>query len=106
MIVEGVGGLLVPITEQMDVVDLILKMNLPVLLVARAGLGTLNHTRLTLEYGRARGISFIGIILNQAQPIRTLADKSNPRILAKKTDIPIIGQFPYVKNLDGTKHDA
>jgi dethiobiotin synthetase len=100
MIVEGVGGLLVPITERLDVVDLVLAMNLPVLLVARAGLGTLNHTRLTLEYGKDRGISFVGIILNQAQSSQTIADKSNPSILANKTDVPIIGRFPYIENVD------
>ncbi len=97
MIVEGVGGLLVPITENDDVVDLILEMNLPVLLVARSGLGTLNHTRLTIEYGKSRGISLIGIILNQSQPAQTIADQFNPEILANKTDVPIIGRFPYMK---------
>lgn len=100
MIVEGLGGLLVPITEQIDVVDLILAMKLPVLLVARAGLGTLNHTRLTLEYGRSRGISFIGIILNQTQPSQTIADKTNPGILAKKSNVPIIGCLPYIQDDD------
>jgi dethiobiotin synthetase len=99
MIVEGVGGLLVPITEQIDVADLILAMNLPTLLVARAGLGTLNHTRLTLEYGQNRGILFSGIVLNQAEPLQTIADKTNPDILSKKTNVPIIGRVPYVKSL-------
>lgn len=98
MIVEGAGGLLVPITEHLDIVDLILAMKLPVLLVARTGLGTLNHTRLTIEYGKQRGILFAGIILNQAQPQQTLADKSNPLILSNKVDVPIIGSVPYVKN--------
>lgn len=98
MIVEGAGGLLVPITEHLDVVDLILAMKLPVLLVARAGLGTLNHTRLTIEYGKNRGILFVGIILNQAQPQKTLADQSNPLILSHKIDVPIIGSVPYVKH--------
>ena len=111
MIVEGVGGLLVPITKQLDVVDLILAMHLPVLLVARSGLGTLNHTRLTIEYGKHRGISFVGIILNQAKPsqgtlpFQTIADKTNPKILARKTDVPILGCVPYVQHWEGTKQD-
>jgi dethiobiotin synthetase len=103
MIVEGVGGLLVPITKKIDLLDLILEMNLPVLLVARSGLGTLNHTRLTLEYGRSRGILFAGIILNQTQSLRTVADESNLRVLAKKTDVPIIGRFPYSKHCNRTE---
>jgi len=100
MIVEGAGGLLVPITGNLDMSDLILALELPVLLVARAGLGTLNHTRLTIEYGKTHGISFAGIILNQTQPIKTIADQSNPNILAKKTDVPIIARFPYMKDLN------
>ncbi|MEK7702451.1 MAG: dethiobiotin synthase [Nitrospirota bacterium] len=97
MIVEGAGGLLVPITENKDMLDLMLEMNLPVLLVARAGLGTLNHIRLTVEYGKQHGIVFAGVILNQTKQSQTLADKTNPGILEKKIDVPIIGSFPYLK---------
>jgi dethiobiotin synthetase len=98
LVVEGVGGLLVPITARMDLIHLILKMALPVLLVARSGLGTLNHTLLTLRHGEAQGIRFCGIVLNQTQPKTTLADETNRAILKKRTHIPIFGPFPHMKN--------
>jgi dethiobiotin synthetase len=99
MIVEGVGGIRVPITEKVEVIHLIERLGLPVLLVARSGLGTLNHTLLTIQYGKEHGIRFLGIILNATQSCETLADKTNRSILSKKIDIPFIESFPYIKNI-------
>ncbi len=98
VIVEGAGGLLVPITAQIDVLDLIVTLSLPTLLVARLGLGTLNHTLLTIRHGEANRINFRGIILNQTQPTLTIADQTNKAILAKKTKVPIFGPFPYMED--------
>ncbi len=95
LIVEGVGGLMVPLTAEKDLLDLILLLKLPVLLVARSGLGTLNHTLLTLGCGRKRGVSFAGVILNRTAPKKGLSEKSNFEILEERTDIPIIGPLPY-----------
>ncbi|WP_339048758.1 dethiobiotin synthase [Candidatus Mesenet endosymbiont of Phosphuga atrata] len=64
LIVEGAGGILVPINKIMFMVDLIKKLNIPVILVARSTLGTINHTLLSLEALRTRGISILGVILN------------------------------------------
>jgi dethiobiotin synthetase len=100
MIVEGAGGIMVPITKDQDMLHLILQLKLPVLLVARLGLGTINPIRLTIEYGKKHGISFVGIILNQTERVKQLADKTNPDVLRELTDVPIIGSFPYIKNFD------
>ncbi len=102
MIVEGIGGLLVPITAEFDLIHLIQAMSLPVLIVARSGLGTLNHTLLTILHGERHGILFRGIILNQSQSASTLADKTNKAILGKKTKIDLMGPVPYIRNLQKT----
>ena len=64
LIVEGAGGLLVPLNEQDYVIDLIEDLNLPVILVARSTLGTINHTLLSLEALRRRGLVVAGVVIN------------------------------------------
>lgn len=64
LIVEGAGGLLVPLNEKDYVIDLIEDLNLPVVLVARSTLGTINHTLLSLEALRRRGLVVAGVVIN------------------------------------------
>lgn len=105
LIVEGVGGLVVPLTARADVSDLIRLFELPVLLVARSGLGTLNHTLLTLRHGAGLGIRFLGIVFNRATPSRSLADKTNPSLLSEKTDVPLLGTLPYFRKSGNRERD-
>ena len=63
LVVEGVGGLLVPIGPGYDVRDLASALGLPLVVVARPGLGTINHTLLTLEAARAAGLRVAGVVL-------------------------------------------
>jgi dethiobiotin synthetase len=63
LVVEGVGGLLVPLSPDGDVRDLALALELPLVVVARAGLGTINHTLLTLEAARRVGLRVAGVVL-------------------------------------------
>jgi dethiobiotin synthetase len=63
LIVEGVGGLLVPIADGYDVRRLALDLGLPILIAARPGLGTINHTLLTLEAARQAGLDVAGVVL-------------------------------------------
>lgn len=70
IIVEGAGGILVPLNEKETMLDLMIRLNLPVLLVARAGLGTLNHTLLSLTFLRSAGLPVLGVVLNQVSPGR------------------------------------
>ena len=94
-LVEGIGGLLVPLAARHDLLDLVLALQLPVLLVAHSGLGTLNATLLTLRYGASRGVKFVGVILNQTTPRRTLSDRTNPAILAERCALPVLS-FPFI----------
>lgn len=63
LVIEGAGGLIVPVNDHQYIIDLISFLDVPVLLVAKSGLGTLNHTLLSLEALRNRNISIFGIIL-------------------------------------------
>ena len=104
MIVEGIGGLLVPINARTTVADLAAAFGLPLLLVARAGLGTLNHTLLSLRCAKQMGLPIIGIVINHSEqrprdPMLRLAEDTNPEILKKLTPVPILGELPYNKSL-------
>jgi dethiobiotin synthetase/malonyl-CoA O-methyltransferase len=64
LVVEGAGGVMVPINETALMVDLIARLGLPVLVVARSGLGTINHTLMTLEVLRRRRVPILGVVMN------------------------------------------
>ena len=64
LVVEGAGGLAVPIDGRETMRDLASALQLPVLIVARPGLGTINHTALTVEYARAGGLSVVGVVIS------------------------------------------
>lgn len=63
-VVEGAGGVLVPLNEQELIIDLIGRLDIPVVIAARSGLGTINHTILTIEALRNRGIEIAGVVMN------------------------------------------
>jgi len=94
-LVEGAGGLLVPITRKYFMADLIQTLNLPVLLVCRLGLGTLNHSLLSLDYLKKHHIPVAGIVLNNAENHRGPANASNPEILKELGSVPVLGTIPY-----------
>lgn len=86
LVVEGAGGLMVPATPELMMIDLAQRWGLPVILVARSGLGTLNHTLLSLEALRARQIAVAGVVLSgppNAENRKTIAQKGKVRILAE-----------------------
>lgn len=64
LIIEGAGGVFVPLTKELITTDLIKHLNVPVIVVARSGLGTLNHTLLTIEHLKMHDIQILGVILN------------------------------------------
>jgi len=88
-LVEGVGGWLVPITREYWLRDLAVQLGLPVLVVASVGLGTLNHTLLTVESIRNSGCYPVGIILNRFGAPPSTAAETNPAILADLTGLPV-----------------
>ena len=70
LIVEGAGGLMVPLNDNDFMIDLIRHLGLPVLLVARSGLGTINHTLLSLEQIRFQGLDVLGVVMNGPENMR------------------------------------
>lgn len=94
LIVEGVGGGLVPITKDYMVADLIKDLKTPTIIVARAGLGTLNHTLLTIEALRKHKIKILGIIMN-GYTGSELSEKDNAEIIEEISGIPILAKLNY-----------
>jgi dethiobiotin synthetase len=86
LIVEGAGGLMVPVTRSLLQIDLFKHWAAPVILCARTGLGTINHTLLSVEALRSRGMTLHGILFigdDNPDNIRTIADLSGARILGR-----------------------
>jgi len=92
ILVEGIGGVLVPITKKYFVADLIKDLGLPAIIVARAGLGTINHTLLTVEALKKRKISVLGIILNGFKG-KDLAEKTNAEVIEKISGVPVLANL-------------
>jgi dethiobiotin synthetase len=101
--VEGAGGLIVPLNEETTILDLIEEVSLPVILVARAGLGTINHTSLSVMALKQRNIPIAGIIINQNSPDgNEEIEVDNQRMIEKLTGVPVIGKLKYI-DLDKEK---
>lgn len=97
LVVEGVGGLLVPLTPDLrTVADLIAAARLPVVIVTRPHLGTLNHTALTVEAAVRRGIPVLGLVLNHHTAVDdTLAVRSAAAELVALTGVPLLATLPF-----------
>jgi dethiobiotin synthetase len=95
VLVEGVGGLLCPLTERETVADLIGALNLPTVIVARRSLGTLNHTLLTVEVAQARGLKLAGVVVNEVTAPASLAEQLNVEELTKRLSIPVLAVVPH-----------
>jgi dethiobiotin synthetase len=93
LVVETAGGLLVPLTRGELQIEQIRRWGLPVLLVARSGLGTLNHTLLSLEALRRRRIPLLGLVLNG--PLHP----DNPRTLESIGGVPVLAELPPLEPL-------
>lgn len=102
LIVEGVGGILCPLSDNLLVVDFAAAVQYPVLIVARAGLGTINHSLLTIEVLQKRGIAIAGLILNDVDPQRSDASRnSNAAQIQQWTSVPVLSfvTFGWQSNL-------
>ncbi len=104
LLVEGVGGVRVPITASLDVLDLIDRMKLPTIVVGRAGLGGINHALLTLAALRRCKISVLALVLNRTLPATTttarVQERSTLHVLRQRAGVPVIGPLPYLSGLE------
>ncbi len=101
IIVEGIGGMLVPFQKGYYVANLIREFQLPVVIVSKIGLGTINHTLLTLDAALIRGFDVRGIIFNRVPKTNySLAEITNPKVVHELTGIPILGSLPEMDNID------
>jgi len=98
-IVEGAGGIMVPVYKNYLFLDLVKDMRVPVIIVSRPGLGTINHTLLTIDSAKKRGINIIGVIINYASKTKKgLPEKTNPKVIEKLGKVPVLGVVPFSKN--------
>ncbi|TLD42329.1 MAG: Dethiobiotin synthetase [Candidatus Jettenia ecosi] len=101
LLVEGIGGLLVPIDQYYFVVDLANELELPLIVVCRPTLGTINHTLLTVSYAREHGLKIKGIIVNESvENEDDIAKKTNIDEIKRLTGLPLLGMIPFDKKLD------
>jgi dethiobiotin synthetase len=91
LVVEGVGGLLVPLAENFTVRDLAVALGLPVLIAAAPGLGTISHTLLTLESARAAGLDVRAVVLTPWPETPAEMERSNRDTIARLGGIEVVG---------------
>ncbi len=101
MIVEGIGGVRVPISFGVDVVELMKQFDLPVVIVARPDLGTINHTLLTIDAVRNAGLDLAGVVINGYDAANVgLAEETLPGILEEWGQVPVLSIVPYDEEID------
>ncbi len=94
VVVEGIGGLMVPIDDTLFVADMVCKMDLPLVIVSKDYLGTINHTLLTVEYAKSRNIRIKGIVINMLKNGDDFV-----REIEKYSSVPILGTIPFKENV-------
>jgi dethiobiotin synthetase len=98
LVVEGVGGLLVPLGKDFFVADMAKRMGLPLVIVARPGLGTINHTLLTVEAAWRRGLDLLGVVINgYDERTAGVAERTNPREIERRARVPVLGTVPWTR---------
>lgn len=101
LIVEGIGGLLVPLGDRYFVADLVDEMGLPLIVVCRPALGTINHTLLTIASALERKLKIAGIIINESSDgCNETVKRTNRDEIARFTGIPILGAIPFLRGFD------
>ena len=101
VIVEGVGGVLVPLDRKKLIIDVVKELKLSVVVVVGNKLGAINHALLTIEALRARRINIIGLVFNQQKnKTAKIILEDNPRTIKTLSGEKILGSFPYTKDLN------
>lgn len=105
LVVEGVGGLLVPLTADTSIRDLARELALPMVVAARPGLGTINHTLLTIEAARAAGLDVRAVVLSGWPTDPTPMEQSNRATIARLGDIEV-ATLPVIDHPDPARFTA
>jgi dethiobiotin synthetase len=107
LIVEGVGGIRVPMDQTHTVLDVAEWLALPAVVVARPGLGTINHTLLTVDAWRSRDVPVAGVVINR-YPAESadVAEETNPRAIEKWGKVPVLCLVPEVTEPMGLRLPA
>ncbi|KJR43139.1 Dethiobiotin synthase [Candidatus Magnetoovum chiemensis] len=101
ILIEGIGGLMVPIKKDYFVYNLIEDLNAKTILVSLAGLGAINHTLLSLELMKNKKLPVAGIIINNREPqTHDIAETTNPEYIRKLTNAPILGILPFINDIN------
>lgn len=98
VLAEGVGGLLCPLTERETVADLAAELGLPLLVVARRSLGTLNHTLMTLEVARGRRLRVAGVVVSETTPATGAAEETNVEELRRRMGVPLLAVVAHQRD--------
>jgi dethiobiotin synthetase len=103
LLVEGVGGVHVPLTDSQDVLDLIKALHVATIVVGRSKLGGINHARLTIEALHKRHIRVLALVLSRTEQsgrTESRQERSTVTLLREFAQVPVIGPVPYDKNLN------
>lgn len=103
LVVEGAGGILVPLNERQTMLDLMIKLGFPVVLVSRFGLGAINHSLLSIRALREAGLEILGVVFNRTEPSRPenrFIEEDNPDTIAAFGRVPILGKLDYFERVD------
>jgi dethiobiotin synthetase len=95
LVIEGIGGIGVPIKDDYVVANLIKDLDLPLIVVSRPTLGTINHTYLTVKFAQSMGLTVKGVIINRMPHHKGIAEQTNPKAIEQLCKIPIVGIVPY-----------
>ena len=97
LLVEGAGGILVPLDESHTNLDLMIALEMPTLLVAHRGLGTINHTLLSLRVLREAGLRVLGVVLNETDDVEPdFIKHDNPNAIETYGDVVILGNIDFL----------
>jgi len=96
VIVEGIGGVRVPLTPQFDLLDLAVEFNLPVVIVARPNLGTVNHTLMTIDCIRGAHLKIAGVVINNYDATKaTVAEETAEEVISKCGGVTVLAVVPF-----------
>lgn len=100
VIVEGAGGVLTPLSWKHSILDVMKSLSLPVILAARPGLGTINHTLLSLRELRRAKLNVLGVVLNYSSAkTKGIIEASNKEAIERLGRVPVLAEFPFIGKL-------